>query len=91
MTFPMDEVEPWPDFFDSVDRVDQWHRQVITDGRAQHGHTALQYEMLRKSAEARHLGGSGHVLLAYGERMRLVILWIYIVILRHSISRPFST
>ena len=26
----------------------------------------------------------------YGERTRLVILWIYMAILRRSISRPFS-
>ena len=46
------------------------------------------YEILRKVQK--HLGGSGHALSAYDERMRLVILWIYVAILRRSISRPFS-
>ena len=50
--------------------------------------TLRLYKLLRKVQK--HLGGLGHALSAYGELMRLVILWIYIAILRRSILRPFS-
>ena len=44
--------------------------------------TLRLYKLLRKVQK--HLGDLGHALSAYGELMRLVILWIYIAI------RPFS-
>ena len=44
-----------------------------------------------QSAEAFGGVGLGHALSVYGERTRLIILWIYIAILRCSISRLFST
>ena len=47
------------------------------------------YKILHKVQK--HLGGLGHALSVYGECTRLIILWIYIAILRCSISRPFRT
>ena len=50
--------------------------------------TLCLYEILCKVQK--RLGGLGHALSAYGKRTRLIILWVYIAILRCSISKPFS-
>ena len=62
--------------------------QVIADARAQHGYTMF----VRNSAQiAEAFRRSGTCSVSErDERMRLEFCVIYIVILRRSISRPFS-
>ena len=84
---------------------DQWRSQDIADARAQHGHTMFVRTCAREVQTGRGGGVSFpknfgnlpdpvlwpyHTENVHDERMKLVILWIYIAILRRSISRPLE-
>ena len=76
----------------------QWHSQDIAYARAQHGHTTFVRTSAQSAEAFRGVWGhpppkilqpSRSVLRSHrseNSHMRLVILWIYIAILRRSIS-----
>ena len=69
--------------------LQQGRSQDIADARAQHGHTTFVRNSAQ-SAEAFRRSGTISVSIR-GERMRLEFCgYIYIALLRRSISRPFS-